>query len=396
MISFRKENDKTFLIYEPDEAEPNWVNTNLDNEGEVFLRAKTFTFKPEDLYNFDNEGFGEEYTFIFAQKNSDSEYFKIEGRRLGINHNIYFHQDIELSMKFFVAHYNISIFKKIERLIDGDLYIGGNNENAVSNEDFVKLIKNFPNTYEMQKYADARLSTVLGDYFSSASMAGDKYNKYMNKRVSSHEEDLTSVFKDIEIEKYQATAEKLERMLSQPDSFNEKQWQVEILDIVLLLFPKYVYVFENAIVRDDYQGKNRKLDLILVDAEGNVDVIEIKKPFDDAIVSSGKYRDNYVPKRELSGSIVQLEKYIFHLSKSGKKGEQKLTEQFKRKLPDDFNIKVTNPSGLVIVGRSNNLTAEQKADFEVIKRKYKNLLDIITYDDLLNRLHRIIESWKKR
>lgn len=396
MISFREDDDKILLIYEPDQAEPNWVNANLESEGEVFLRSKTFTFKPEDLHNYDDEGFGEEYTFIFAQRDTNSEYFKIVGRRLGINHDIYFNHDIELSTKFFVAHYNISIFKKIGRLIDGDLYIGGSHENAISNEDFAKLIKNFPNSYELQKYADARLSTVLGDYFSSASVANDKYNKYMNKRVSAHEEDLGSTFKDIEVEKYQATVEKLERMLSQPDSFNEKQWQVEILDIILLLFPKYVYAFENAVVLDDYQGKSRKLDLILVDAEGNVDVIEIKKPFDDAVVSSGKYRDNHVPKRELSGSIVQLEKYIFHLNKSGKKGEQKLTEQFKRKLPDDFKIKVTNPSGLVVVGRSNNLTAEQKADFEVVKRKYKNLLDIITYDDLLDRLRRIIESWEKR
>ena len=51
-----------------------------------------------------------------------------------------------------------------------------------------------------------------------------------------------------------------------------------------------------------------------------------------------------------------------------------------------MSIKITNPSGLIIMGRDNNLTAIQKQDFEVIKRKYKNVIDIITYDDLISRL----------
>lgn len=396
MITFEKKNDNILLIYEPDQADPNWINTTMESDGEISLRSQTFTFKAEDLLKFDNEGFGEKYTFLFAQRDQETEYFKIPGRRLGINHDIYFHEEFEIIIKFFITHYNISIFKKIGNLIDGDLYIGGSQDNAISKSDFALLMKNFPNSYELQKYTDVRLATVLGDYFSSASTANDKYNKYMNKRVSVNEADVTKDFKEIEIIKFQTLYEKLTTMLGQPDAYNEKQWQTEILDIILLLFPKYVYAFENAVVKDEYRRKDRKLDLVLVDAEGHVDVIEIKKPFDDSVVSSGKYRDNYVPKRELSGSIVQLEKYIFHLSKSGKKGELKLTEQFKRKLPADFEIKITNPSGLVIVGRSINLNTEQKADFEVIKRKYKNLLDIITYDDLLERLRRIIEAWQKR
>ncbi len=396
MITLRKKDGKIFLIYKPDQADPNWVNASLKDDGEVFLRSKTFTFKSEDLLKFDDESFKEEYVFLFAEIETGNEYYKVLGRRLGISYDVYFHKDIKLSLKYFLAPYNISIFKKIGRLIDSDLYIAGDNTNALSVEDFNGLVKNFPSTYELQKYTDARLSAVLGDYFSSASQVNEKYTQYMNKKVSAQDSQISKIFKELEVEKYKEIIQKLERMLQQPEVFNEKQWQLEILDIVLLLFPKYVYAFENAVVRDAYQNKNRKLDLILVDADGNVDVIEIKKPFDEAIVSSGKYRDNHVPKRELSGSIVQLEKYIFHLSKSGKKGEEKLTEQFKQSLPQSFEIRITNPLGLIIVGRSNNLTNEQKADFEVIKRKYKHLLDIVTYDDLLARLKRIIAAWESR
>jgi hypothetical protein len=45
---------------------------------------------------------------------------------------------------------------------------------------------------------------------------------------------------------------------------------------------------------------------------------------------------------------------------------------------------------MIIMGRSNNLAQEQKNDFEVIRRKYKNIIDILTYDDLLERLESVI------
>ncbi len=46
------------------------------------------------------------------------------------------------------------------------------------------------------------------------------------------------------------------------------------------------------------------------------------------------------------------------------------------------------------MGRDNNLSNQQKEDFEVIKRKYSNVLDIITYDDLLQRLRSTIHQLK--
>jgi hypothetical protein len=47
------------------------------------------------------------------------------------------------------------------------------------------------------------------------------------------------------------------------------------------------------------------------------------------------------------------------------------------------------------MGRENNLSVEQKRDFEVVKRKYKNVIDIITYDSLVERLKTTIEQMKK-
>jgi hypothetical protein len=88
-------------------------------------------------------------------------------------------------------------------------------------------------------------------------------------------------------------------------------------------------------------------------------------------VTKRTYRDNYIPLKELSGTVMQIEKYIFYLNKWGKKGEEKLTAHYKNELAENFKIKITNPSGLIIMGRTVGLSEEQIQDFEVIKRKYK-------------------------
>jgi hypothetical protein len=50
----------------------------------------------------------------------------------------------------------------------------------------------------------------------------------------------------------------------------------------------------------------------------------------------------------------------------------------------------------LIVGRDQiggeKMTGSQLLDFEVIKRKYANMMDIITYDDLLRRLNHTIAA----
>ncbi len=82
---------------------------------------------------------------------------------------------------------------------------------------------------------------------------------------------------------------------------------------------------------------------------------------------------------------MQIEKYIYYLNRWSLEGEFFLSKRYKTQLPEGFEIKIANPNGLIIMGRENNLSSQQKNDFEVVKRKYKNIVDIITYDNLLER-----------
>ena len=65
-------------------------------------------------------------------------------------------------------------------------------------------------------------------------------------------------------------------------------------------------------------------------------------------------------------------------------------------LPDEIKPKIVNPQGILLLGRSKEFNEQQKGDFEIIKRQYKNITDIMTYDDLAQRLRNVVSSLKQR
>jgi hypothetical protein len=83
-------------------------------------------------------------------------------------------------------------------------------------------------------------------------------------------------------------------------------------------------------------------------------------------------------------------------------GEKALTQRYASKLPPNLTIRITNPKAMIILGRDRQtngaaaLDASQHLDLEIIKRKYANMIDVLTYDDLLRRLDNIIVSLQRR
>ncbi len=99
---------------------------------------------------------------------------------------------------------------------------------------------------------------------------------------------------------------------------------------------------------------------------------------------------------ETTNVMDQRKRFVLKaLDPSSEKGTQLLNKKYGGALPPGIEIKVTNPSGLVLIGRDENLTPEQRLDFEVVRRHYKNMVDIITYDDLLRRLRSILALLKQ-
>ena len=349
------------------------------------------------------------FRFRFATRTDG--YFRIAGRILGLANDVLLvDQGINLKRKLFIAERNIKIFSHIAKIKDdeNEIVIGGDRENSITLEVFRELLDKFPNSGELNRYANARVETVVGEFFDGLKSARENYETYLSKRKSSVSDKPLAQehLLQSEIDKFEYLRDTIVTWLERADTYSERDWQKMIIKVILLIFPKYIAVLENVEIADFYslpgRKKKRFIDICLVDAGGNIDVIEIKKPFDNTILSKSRYRDNSLPTRELSGSIMQAEKYIFHLSKWGVEGENKLSTKYENKLPADMPIRITNPKAMVILGRDSLsggqqlLSNSQMLDLEVIKRKYANMMDILTYDDLLRRLENIIVSLSNR
>lgn len=336
----------------------------------------------EETLRFYIGAVGEAYTQL------DSEVFSTD-------HSFYFGNEIKLKPEMFTAYRNISILRKIDEVIERDFYIGGDweNHNGISKEIFDDLLKKFPKTAELDKYAHKRIAGIIKDYFPECDKYEAIYEKFVESKNSSYASSVSTISKfnvQIELEQFTVAYQELMDMLNRFETIDEKQWQEKIHNILQLLYPKYICCAREI---KFYGGKKDKQpDFLLVDANGFVDILEIKKA---DIRMLTQYRNNYVATREISGAIQQIEKYIFCLNSSDKAKEdvsKKLTEF----LPAGVEVKIVNPQGVLLAGRSNEFTDEQKKDFELIKRQYKHMADVMTYDDLAQRLRNIIASLEKR
>lgn len=394
MIKLSKKGNHLLVVYRP-RQDSDWLSPKF-KANETAVVKKTFHFSSAHLKSptSTTEGMEVEEDFVFCLGELSDDYFKIDREIVQTNNTFYFHQDMALSDKCFVAETGISVLRRIDALVHEDVYIGGNRNGSMPEKAYLDLIRMFPNSYELAKYASARVEASLRDYFETVSDTQRLFDKYLNKKLGSKNGTIFPVVRQNELQKYHLLLKKLEDMLSHESQYSEHNWQTEILQIILLLFPKYIHAFREAPVRNPIDGKKKFIDILLVDFTGNIDLIEIKKPFDNCIVSQRQYRDNFIPMKELSGTVMQLEKYIYYLSRWGSKGEDTLTDKYRDKLPHGFELKIINPKGLIIMGRGISLSPDQRNDFEIVKRKYHNVIDIITYDDLLERLRFTIAQFE--
>lgn len=370
------------------------ITKRLDTEDGVSVKHTFLVTKDllcEDIEDDDDW----EETLRFYIGAVGEAYTQLDSEVFSTDHSFYFGNEIKLKPEMFTAYRNISILRKIDEVIERDFYIGGDweNHNGISKEIFDDLLKKFPKTAELDKYAHKRIAGIIKDYFPECDKYEAIYEKFVESKNSSYASSVSAISKfnvQIELEQFTVAYQELMDMLNRFETIDEKQWQEKIHNILQLLYPKYICCAREI---KFYGGKKDKQpDFLLVDANGFVDILEIKKA---DIRMLTQYRNNYVATREISGAIQQIEKYIFCLNSSDKAKEdvsKKLTEF----LPAGVEVKIVNPQGVLLAGRSNEFTDEQKKDFELIKRQYKHVADIMTYDDLAQRLRNIIASLEKR
>jgi hypothetical protein len=390
VIKIIQDDNRLLLNYQPDRfTDAGWLDDKLKKNSSVTLR-RTFTFTPADLVSHDTRSGGEEDDGerIFVLGTLDNDFYKVSKEILGLKHDLLLSKVMKIKTETFIANRNISVFGKIDELIDEPIIVGREKEGAIPLVDFEQLLKTFPTTTELTHYARTRVARVLKDYFGTLSDAEGQLNRYLNNKKILPTQSRESIVATFEVQKFEYIQSELQEMLTMPESYLEKDWQKKILGLLLFIFPKYIAVIEEVVINDYYSclGKvsEARIDLLLVDAGGNVDLIEVKRPDPDSVITRHKYRKkHHTPRSALTSAVMQAEKYLFHLSKWGRLGEEKIYVKYKNELPEGITLQITNPKAFILIGRDNDFNHEQRFDFEIIRRKYANMIDIMTYDDLL-------------
>lgn len=170
-IDFIQKNQKLILI----------LNLNDDFEYYLDLLAKDklyikkcFKLKEKNLYCKDKE----DNKLYFCIGTVKGEYIRLDKDVFQINNDFYFESGIELQKRYFVANRNISIISKVDKIVNEDVYIGGDKDKHgyIPVEIFKLLIKKFPTTTELDKYAEHRISSIIKEYFPIVEEYEKDYN----------------------------------------------------------------------------------------------------------------------------------------------------------------------------------------------------------------------------
>lgn len=337
----------------------------------------------------------------------DGGYYVIDKEILGLNFDCLIFEKVKLSRAFFYSGVgSVPILQKLDKYVHQTIVIGGGRGDAISEDEYLFLRRTLPSSYWTNRYAESQIERQLAVYYDVKGEAEVRFEKYLDKKrtevkrlAKRNAEDRRLPVEEYELTKYEYVRDRIKELLSGAEPYSEDEWSKEIMRIILLLYPKYIqslYKVTIPIRKDDGSKGTRQLDMLLLDADGHVDVIEIKKPSDTDIFSSGAYRGNKYPGHTLSGAVMQLETYLYHLRKGGYELEEYVNENCEDRLLKDLRIQVVNPKGILILGRSKGFNLQQKRDFEIIRRKYASIMDILTYDDLLHRLENVIRGIKGR
>ena len=403
MIRINTNEDNVILEYFPDGG--TYFLEELFKTKSYYSIKGIFKIEPKHIVKKDDEDWRNIYKadgIDIVIGNKVNDYYEIDNEIVDTKpYKVFFHESIDIREKYFVAQTNISILSKLAKIVKKDIYIGLNDKaDSIPKEIMNNLVKTFPNSIELKKYADARVDKILRDYTTLPCEYALKYEKYLTAKTNKYTDTkpktspvIIEAIKRSEVAKYSFCLEKLKEMLKMESAYSEDDWQKEITDILCLIYPQYIKAIPKARIKIVDSTKDRIPDYFLITTSGILDIAEIKKST-TKIMSSGQYRQNYTASTELTGAIMQVEKYIYFLNKWGKAGEDKINDKYKTELPANFHIRVCNPRGIIIMGRSEGLNQQQKQDYEIIKRKYKNMIDCITYDELVERLELLVEKFR--
>ena len=114
----------------------------------------------------------------------------------------------------FVAYRNISILRKLDALVERDIYVGGSWDarGGMPFEAYRSLIESFPKTAELDKYANSRIASCIKEFFPECDKYDQIYERFLAKEKHTH--SILSKNDEIEFAQFSAALEKLKELLN--------------------------------------------------------------------------------------------------------------------------------------------------------------------------------------
>lgn len=161
------------------------------------------------------------------------------------------------------------------------------------------------------------------------------------------------------------------------NSKSEADWGGFLKENIFIIDSKYVKVLPEVILT---MVRARRTDFGLLDYNNYFDIFEIKKPTTH-LLSPNTDRDNYYWHIDTVKAIMQAEKYL-HVANT----RADVLQADLRRQAGFENAIILKPTVNLVIGNSNQLdTLQKKEDFKILRSSLRNV-NIILYDELLERI----------
>jgi hypothetical protein len=178
----------------------------------------------------------------------------------------------------------------------------------------------------------------------------------------------------LESQKRMRAVEEFQEKLQQ--NLVEYDWQKWFQENSWVLGSEYVRVLEERAVDTE-----NIVDYFMEAYDGFLDVIEIKRP-EGGLQFWREHTDhgNIIPHTDLVEAVTQATNYIYEVERE--MNSDKFLERIGR-------IPVVKPRAVLIFGRSDDWTPDQKKAYRLLNASYHNLT-VLTYDHVLERAKRML------
>lgn len=132
-------------------------------------------------------------------------------------------------------------------------------------------------------------------------------------------------------------------------------------------------------------------DYLFPTIDGFLDILEIKLPSHDVLLNDTSHAHSFKWSAKASEAISQVVTYLHEIEIHQFEIQQKIEENYKE-LFRDKKIFVIKPRAFILVGRNNSWSPEKKRALRKLNYSLHGI-EVLTYDDLLNRGNRMIEMY---